>query len=85
MFRDSTVCSKEVQIPDRIERSPTDILRAISGTVSTDFTAPHYRFRTFIFFDGFNCQGDLKKSNFGVIFSFNILPISYECESQLLF
>ncbi|XP_023319844.1 protein PTCD3 homolog, mitochondrial [Eurytemora carolleeae] len=43
-FRDSTVCSKEVQIPDRIERSPTDILRAISGTVSTDFTAPHYRY-----------------------------------------
>ena len=75
LFRDSTVCSKEVQIPDRIERSPTDILRAISGTVSTDFTAPHYRFRILIFFE---LSWRFKKINFEFFFSFIILPFSYE-------
>ena len=34
----------EIEIPDRIERRPTDILKAISSTLTTDYTAPHYRF-----------------------------------------
>lgn len=31
-------------IPARIERGPTDLLRALASTVGTDFTAPHYRY-----------------------------------------
>ena len=33
----------EIEIPDRIERGPTDLLKAISSTLTTDYTAPHYR------------------------------------------
>jgi pentatricopeptide repeat domain-containing protein 3 len=36
---------EEIVIPPRIERGPTDILRALASTVGTDFTAPHYRYR----------------------------------------
>jgi hypothetical protein len=36
---------EEIVIPTRIERGPTDILRALASTVGTDFTAPHYRYR----------------------------------------
>ena len=39
-FRD---LSTEIQIPARIDRGPTDILKAISATVGTDYTAPDYR------------------------------------------
>lgn len=31
-------------IPNRILRSPTDILKALSQTVSRDPTAPHYKY-----------------------------------------
>jgi len=33
-----------IVIPSRIARGPTDILRALRATVSTDYTAPHYKF-----------------------------------------
>jgi len=36
--------STEIQIPARIDRGPTDILKAISATVGTDYTAPDYRY-----------------------------------------
>jgi pentatricopeptide repeat domain-containing protein 3 len=36
---------EEIVIPPRIERGPTDILRALASTVGTDFTAPHYRYK----------------------------------------
>ncbi|KAF4517193.1 hypothetical protein B566_EDAN005625 [Ephemera danica] len=35
---------EEIVIPPRIERGPTDILRALSSTVSRDITAPHYKY-----------------------------------------
>jgi pentatricopeptide repeat domain-containing protein 3 len=35
---------EEIKIPDRIERSTTDILKALASTVGTDYTAPHYRY-----------------------------------------
>ena len=34
----------EIVIPPRIERSSTDILSALAGTVGKDLTAPHYRY-----------------------------------------
>ncbi|KAF6202944.1 hypothetical protein GE061_003351 [Apolygus lucorum] len=34
----------EINIPKRIHRSPTDILKALSGTVGVDPTAAHYKF-----------------------------------------
>ncbi|KAH8401451.1 hypothetical protein KR009_005553 [Drosophila setifemur] len=33
-----------IQIPNRIERSPTDLLQALAGTVGRDNTAPHYKY-----------------------------------------
>ncbi|KAH8284547.1 hypothetical protein KR018_004103 [Drosophila ironensis] len=33
-----------IQIPNRIERSPTDLLQALAGTVGRDSTAPHYKY-----------------------------------------
>lgn len=36
--------SEEIEIPNRIHRSPTDILRALSQTVGFDPTAPHYKY-----------------------------------------
>ncbi|KAI1278016.1 Protein PTCD3 -like protein, mitochondrial [Halotydeus destructor] len=35
---------KKISVPNRIDRSPTDILTALSGTVKTDYTAPHYKY-----------------------------------------
>lgn len=34
----------EIIIPNRIHRSPTDILKALSQTVGMDPTAPHYKY-----------------------------------------
>lgn len=31
-------------VPNRVERGPTDILRALADTVGQDFTGPHYRY-----------------------------------------
>jgi hypothetical protein len=33
----------EVEPPARVERRPTDILRALADTVGTDHSAPHYK------------------------------------------
>ncbi|KAH8320055.1 hypothetical protein KR074_012430 [Drosophila pseudoananassae] len=33
-----------IQIPNRIQRSPTDLLQALGGTVGRDSTAPHYKY-----------------------------------------
>lgn len=35
---------EEIHIPNRIHRSPTDILKALSQTVGYDPTAPHFKF-----------------------------------------
>lgn len=40
----STSGNEEIEIPNRIHRSPTDILKALSQTVATDSTAPHYKY-----------------------------------------
>lgn len=34
----------KISIPNRIERGPTDILKALATTVNKDFTAPHYKY-----------------------------------------
>ncbi|XP_022706489.1 protein PTCD3 homolog, mitochondrial-like isoform X1 [Varroa jacobsoni] len=34
----------QIEIPKRIQRGPTDILRALSSTLKPDYTAPHYRY-----------------------------------------
>lgn len=39
-----TTNEEQIEIPNRIERSSTDILRALSNTVGRDFTAPHYKY-----------------------------------------
>jgi len=47
LFREmssAAAVSEEIKIPNRIERSPTDILRALADTVQKDYTAPHYRY-----------------------------------------
>lgn len=36
--------SDDIIIPERIERGPTDILKALAATVGTDYTAPHYKY-----------------------------------------
>ncbi|XP_020293328.1 protein PTCD3 homolog, mitochondrial [Pseudomyrmex gracilis] len=36
--------SSDVHIPNRIERGPTDILKALESTISRDYTAPHYKY-----------------------------------------
>ncbi|XP_018396267.1 PREDICTED: protein PTCD3 homolog, mitochondrial [Cyphomyrmex costatus] len=36
--------SSDIQIPNRIERGPTDILKALESTISRDHTASHYKF-----------------------------------------
>ncbi|KAL0116506.1 hypothetical protein PUN28_009876 [Cardiocondyla obscurior] len=38
------VPSSDIRIPNRIERGPTDILKALESTLSRDNTAPHYKF-----------------------------------------
>jgi len=40
----STASPEEIVIPARKERGPTEILKAISATVGTDFTGPHFRY-----------------------------------------
>lgn len=40
----STQPVKSIKIPPRIERGPTDVLRALAATVGRDPTAPHYKF-----------------------------------------
>ncbi|KAL6262560.1 hypothetical protein P5V15_005352 [Pogonomyrmex californicus] len=40
----ATSSSSEIHIPNRIERGPTDILKALESTISRDYTAPHYKF-----------------------------------------
>lgn len=35
---------EHIEIPNRIERSPTDLLQALASTVGRDPTAPHYKF-----------------------------------------
>ncbi|XP_014661679.1 PREDICTED: protein PTCD3 homolog, mitochondrial-like [Priapulus caudatus] len=42
--------SQEIVIPDRIERGPTDILRALASTVARDQTAAHYKYHDDPFF-----------------------------------
>ncbi|XP_058126412.1 small ribosomal subunit protein mS39 [Anopheles ziemanni] len=41
---ESNVPKEKIIIPTRIERSPTDILMALSATVGYDPTAPHYKY-----------------------------------------
>lgn len=36
--------NEEISIPKRIERGPTDILRALGSTIKRDITAPHYKY-----------------------------------------
>ncbi|XP_015592130.1 protein PTCD3 homolog, mitochondrial isoform X2 [Cephus cinctus] len=40
----SSQLTEEIQIPNRIERGPTDILKALESTISRDPTAPHYKY-----------------------------------------
>lgn len=35
---------EQIEIPNRIERSPTDLLQALASTVGRDPTAPHYKY-----------------------------------------
>lgn len=45
VLRQSTSTEPEkIVIPARVERGPTDILNALSGTVGYDPTAPHYKY-----------------------------------------
>lgn len=36
--------AEHIEIPKRIERSPTDLLQALASTVGRDSTAPHYKY-----------------------------------------
>ncbi|XP_011871235.1 PREDICTED: protein PTCD3 homolog, mitochondrial [Vollenhovia emeryi] len=40
----STTSTSDIRIPNRIERGSTDILKALEGTISRDYTAPHYKY-----------------------------------------
>ena len=40
----SSSSSSDICIPNRIERGPTDILKALENTITRDYTAPHYKF-----------------------------------------
>ncbi|KAI4480739.1 hypothetical protein M0802_014112 [Mischocyttarus mexicanus] len=40
----TTTPNVDIKIPDRIERGPTDILRALERTVSRDLSTPHYKY-----------------------------------------
>lgn len=35
---------EHIEIPNRIERSPTDLLQALASTVGRDPTGPHYKY-----------------------------------------
>ncbi|KAK7874266.1 hypothetical protein R5R35_006301 [Gryllus longicercus] len=41
----STESAKEIKIPRRIKRGPTDVLKALAATVTRDTTAPHYKYQ----------------------------------------
>lgn len=43
-FESTTSISEKIVIPKRIQRSPTDILYALSATVGNDPTAAHYKY-----------------------------------------
>lgn len=43
-FASASSGNEEIVIPNRIKRSPTDILKALSQTVGFDPTAPHYKY-----------------------------------------
>lgn len=43
-FASSSSGNEEIEIPNRIHRSPTDILKALSQTVGYDPTAAHYKY-----------------------------------------
>ena len=43
-FSSSLSGNEEIEIPNRIHRSPTDILKALSQTVGYDPTAAHYKY-----------------------------------------
>lgn len=43
-FASSSAENEEIVIPNRIHRSPTDILKALSQTVGVDPTAAHYKY-----------------------------------------
>ncbi|XP_075165781.1 small ribosomal subunit protein mS39 [Haematobia irritans] len=43
-LKHTTAAEEEIVIPNRIQRSPTAILEALSSTVGRDPTAPHYKF-----------------------------------------
>ncbi|XP_014484902.1 PREDICTED: protein PTCD3 homolog, mitochondrial [Dinoponera quadriceps] len=36
--------SSDIHVPNRIERGPMDILKALESTISRDYTAPHYKY-----------------------------------------
>lgn len=40
----STEVDEKIQIPNRIRRNPTDILRALEKTITRDPTAAHYKY-----------------------------------------
>lgn len=40
----ATAAEEKIEIPKRIPRGPTDILRALESTISRDSTAPHYKY-----------------------------------------
>ncbi|CAG9769345.1 unnamed protein product [Ceutorhynchus assimilis] len=40
----STATEEKIEIPARIERGPTDILRALESTITRDITAAHYKY-----------------------------------------
>jgi len=40
----SSPAEEHIEIPNRIERSSTDILQALASTVGRDPTAPHYKY-----------------------------------------
>lgn len=41
---DNSELTEQIIIPKRINRSSTDLLKALSGTVGRDPTMPHYKF-----------------------------------------
>lgn len=46
----SATADGDIVVPKRIHRGPTDILKALASTVSTDYTAPHYKYHDDPFF-----------------------------------
>lgn len=40
----ATTSNEQIEIPNRVHRGPTDILKALSSTVAKDPTAAHYKY-----------------------------------------